>query len=171
MERIAYFLDVDINQVVYLRRDNKVVAAKYLGFVNTRISCTKHRFERADGKLDIVCVSNGYTKGYHYGIFPTIEDAIQNTNVFDFRLEDITQTLIENLGFTHEYSFVGRKNLGLAKWYWDSFQPKREHIYHDCFDIIFNGEWKCKHVYGSVEKYYDTDKECRESNHVDVVTF
>ena len=171
MERIAYFLDVDINQVVYLRRNNKVVAAKYRGFVCKRGDCTTHKFDMADGTHETISVSSGYTTGKHYSVYPTIEDAIHDTNILSFQWQDITPTLIEKFGFNHEFTCVGRKELGLAKWKWDAYHPERIHVWHECFDIIFDGDWSCKLTFRGADKYYDTANECREKNHVDVVTF
>lgn len=171
-KRTIYSLDLDINEVVYLRREGKIIAAKYLGLVSKTSgygNITKHIFYRADGKEEIINVSCGYTKEKNKAVYRNIEDAIHGINSFEYRLVDITNILKEAFGFCHRRTDFGANCLGKVVWKWDGYGAKDVHIGHFSHDIYWDGKWKCVYI-GNI-KYYTTREECMQENHTDVVTF
>jgi hypothetical protein len=56
-KRMIVSLDLDVNEVVYLRRAGKVMGAKYLGLESTGSMGTRHLFLRADGITETIYIS------------------------------------------------------------------------------------------------------------------
>lgn len=172
MKRIVWSLDLDINEVVYLRRDGKVIGAKYLGLssqTNGSGDYTYHNFHRADGIDEVISISCGYRNENSKRVYATIEDAIHDVEPIIYRKVDITNLAMELFGFSHERNCIGGLFLGKHVWKWDGYKPKKVHVGQFNYKITWDGEWKCQ--YKGKEIYYTTEEECRRSNHVDVVTF
>lgn len=169
-ERKIYSLGLKVNEVVYLRRDGKVVGAKYLGLVSNfrGLEITTLKFHRADGVYESIKVSCGYLKDSSNNVYATIEDAIHQIPI-KYKVLDITDLMTQTFGFTFMVTGLGRKTLGKTIWTWDGFKPQFEHLWHANYRIIYNGDWVCECIVN--KKYYDTEEECRANNHVDVVTF
>jgi hypothetical protein len=175
MKRIIWSLDLKINDVVYLRRDGKVIGAKYLGLESDAESgeYTTLRFYRADGKTENIRLCNGsYFDSEKLQVYATIEDAIHKKPI-GYRSVDITNLTKDEFGFTHTHTRVstsiGCLKLGKFVWIWDGYKPVKKHIWHTNYKITYDGEWGCEYI-GKL-KYYATEEECRCDNHVDVVTF
>ena len=171
-KRIIWSLALDINEVVYLRRDGKIVAAKYLGLVSKASGCgytTIHRFYRADGKTDSLIITCGNLKDICKKVYATIEDAIHDENPIAYKYADITELAIDLFGFSHERSVIGGVYLGKTLWKWNGYTAKSVHVDQFVFDIKWDGKWHCEYI--GKEKYYNTQEECMQENHVDVVTF
>lgn len=172
MKRIIWSLDLEINDVVYLRRDGKVIGAKYLGFSSQTSGyggCTYHKFNRADGIEEVISVSCGYINEKSKRVYTTIEDAIHDVEHIRYRKVDITNLAMELFGFSHERNCIGGLYFGKSVWEWDGYKAKKVHVCQFDYEITWDGEWKCK--YKGKKIYYATDEECRCDNHVDVVTF
>lgn len=172
MQRIIWSLDLDINEVVYLRRDGKVIGAKYLGFssqANGYGNVIYHKFYRADGEAEVISISCGYINEKPKGVYATIEDAIHDVEPIRYRKVNITNLMIELFGFSYERNCIGGLYLGKHVWKWDGYKPKKVHVHQWDYKITWDGEWTCK--YNGKNKYYATEEECRCDNHVDVVTF
>lgn len=172
MNRIIWSLDLDINEVVYLRRDGKIVGARYLGLLSQSSgygNFTKHTFQRADGVEEVISISCGYINEKRNRLYHTIEDAIQDVEPIRYRKVDITTLTIDLFGFSHERNCFGGLYLGKDAWKWDGYKPIKVHVGQNDYKITWDGEWKCKYV--GKDKYYATEEECRCANHVDVVTF
>jgi hypothetical protein len=169
-KRKIYSLGLEVNEVVYLRRDGKVVGAKYLGLEsNFKVGeITTLRFYRADGIYESIKVCCGYLKESSKNVYATIEDAIHQIPI-EYEVLDITDLMKQIFGFTHMTTGLGRNTLGKTMWTWDGFRPKMGHVWHANYKIIYNGDWVCECLVN--KKYYDTEEECRANNHVDVVTF
>ena len=170
--RIIWSLDLDINEVIYLRRDGKVVGARYLGLESAVNGCgciTIHKFYRADGIEEELKVSCGFKNETTKRVYLTIEDAIHDVEPIKYRKVDITSLTIDFFEFSHDRSCTGFTRLGKHVWKWDGFKPKIVHVGHFDYKITWDGEWGCEYI-GKL-KYYDTEEECRCDNHVDVVTF
>lgn len=171
-KRIIWALALDINEVVYLRRDGKIVAAKYLGLISKANGCgdtTIHRFYRADGQTDLLIITCGNLKHICKRVYKTIEDAIHDVNPIAYKRADITELTIDVFGFSHERSVIGGLYLGKTLWKWNGFTSESVHVGQFDFDIEWNGKWSCKYI--GKGKYYNTQEECMQENHVDVVTF
>lgn len=171
MKRIIWSLDLKINDVVYLRRDGKVIGARYIGLESDaeRVEYTTLRFYRADGKTETMRLCNSsYFEAEKLQVYATIEDAIHKKTM-GYRSVDITDLIKSVFGFTHTRASSGYLMLGKSVWIWDGYKPVKKHIWHTNYKITYDGEWGCEYI-GKL-KYYATEEECRCDNHVDVVTF
>lgn len=170
MKRIAYSLGLDINDVVYLRRDGKVIGARYLGLESEtqRGEITLLKFYRADGEVEVIKMYCGCLKDSTKSVYATIEDAIHEKPI-KYIVNDITDFMKDYFGFTHATTCIGYCMLGKTVWKWDGYKPKKVHKWHTNYKIAYNGEWSCEYI--GKDKYYDTEEECRRENHVDVMTF
>lgn len=171
MNRCAFYsLGLDINQVVYLRRNKNVVGARYLGVEVSGVRhITKHIFYRADGETEKLHVTCGYLTDISKRVYPTIEDAIHDTNPIQYQVVVLNELLKTGFCFTTEVSCIGCMELGKTMWRWDGFQPIPAHIHYSGFKITWDGEWGCEYIGDTA--YYQTEQECIEDNHVDVITF
>lgn len=172
-ERVIYCLNanVDINEVVYMRRDGKIVGARYLGLVSDaeRGAYTTLRFYRADDKIETIRLCNcSYFDSKKIQVYATIEDAIHQRPI-GFKWVDITDFTKVEFGFTHVSASIGRLELCKPVWKWDGYKPTKTYICHTNYKITYDGEWGCEYI-GKL-KYYNSEEECRCDNHVDVVTF
>lgn len=170
MKRIIYSLGLDINDVVYLRRDGKVIGARYLGLESEaqRGDITSLKFYRADGAVEVIKMCCGYLNSSTKRVYATIEDAIHEKPI-KYIVNDVTVFMKDYFCFTHETTCVGYSELGKTVWEWDGYKPKKVHNWHANYKIKYDGEWGCEYI--GKNQYYDTEEECRCDNHVDVVTF
>jgi hypothetical protein len=167
------------NDVVYVKRDGKIIAAKVTeykyAYQNRKIykyhdnykrveSVVLHRADGVDEDLRLV----DYTWLYH-----SIEDAI-NHRPLEIVDIDITNYLIAKYGFEYQ-----KKDGCLTKrvYRWDTYNVKAVDLSCKYFIIrcTCNGlsvERKNGIIdYVDMSKFYETEEECRKDNHVDVITF
>lgn len=170
-KRVIVSFDLDVNEVVYLRRDGRIVAAKFLGFEDFGNHKTYLNLVRADGVHERLYVGVG-APTVRKRMYLTIEDAIHDNNKVSERYLDIS-SVMEEFGLYRKVNKIGCTILGKDMWRWDGYQPKCSHLNHQCFKITWDGEWYCEFIGGSVggSVYYDSKEKCIAANHVDVVSF
>lgn len=165
--------DVGINDVIFTRRDGKVVATKLLEIKNTAngYGCvTKYRFKLANGKEENISIRCGYTDCSYTRFYYTIEDCIQDINRIPFNIVGLNGILGDLYGFNIQRNSMGMSAFGLSRWKWDGFQPIKVHINH------FNYELKYVHdgwtiSYTGKDILYLTREQCARDNAVEVVMF
>lgn len=160
---------VNVGDVVFLRRNGKVIGARYKGcksVPNASVHITKHLFERADGVSENLYVSPSELKA----VYPTIEDAIHDTSHISYRRVDIAELLKERFGFFIEYGPFGTSFV-TKKYKWDGYRPKEILDTHYNYTVVYDGEWRLERNKNLKEKVYDSYDECIADNVVDVVTF
>lgn len=170
--RKFWSLDLDINEVVYIRRDGKIVAAKYRGFrssVSGYGAKTIHEFYRADGNFEKITFCCGCLNSISSRVFFSIEDAIHDLNYKEPRCIDITEMTKDMFCWSHVRTCIGGRELGRTMWRWDGYQPQEVHVSHFDYVITWDGEWGCE--YTGKKTYYQTKEECLADNHVGVVAF
>ena len=166
-KRVIVRFELNVNEVVYLRREGRIIAAKFLGFGDFGNLKTYLNFVRADGVHERLYVGPG-APTIRKIFYRTIEDAIHDTNRVAERHVDIS-SVMEEFGMYRKAGIYGNETLGKDMWMWDGYQPKCSHLNHQYFKITWDGEWHCDFIGGST--YYDSKEKCIAANHVDVVTF
>lgn len=166
-KRVIVSFDLDVNEVVYLRRDGRIIAAKYLGFEDFGDYKTYLYLVRADGVHERLYVGCGAPTA-RKSMYRTIEDAIHDNNKVAERYWDIS-FVMEEFGMYLKVNHIGCTILGKNMWRWDGYQSKCSHLNHQCFKIAWDGEWHCDYI--GRPMYYDSKEKCIAANHVDVVTF
>lgn len=165
-KRMIVSLDLDVNEVVYLRRAGKVMGAKYLGLESTGSMGTRHLFLRADGITETIYIGCG-ASSTSKSVYLTIEDAIHDKPIRERHI-DITG-ILQGFGFYLKRREIGCIMLGKDMWRWDGYQPICSHLSHEDFKITWDGEWNYKYI--GAKGYCDSLEECKSNNHVDVITF
>jgi hypothetical protein len=152
---------------VYLRRDGRIIAAKFLGLEDLGSYKTYLNLVRADGVHERLYVGNGAPTA-RKSMYRTIEDAIHDNNKVAERYWDIS-FIMEEFGMYRKVNQIGCTILGKDMWRWDGYQSKCSHMDHQYFKIVWDGEWHCDYI--GRPMYYDSKEKCIAANHVDVVTF
>lgn len=172
MTRNIYTLtDVEIGDIVYLRRDGKIIGAKYQGFVSTYLKAsnrTINKFYRADGvyeELDLFGRSDNNSKY----VFRTIEDAIHDKPI-KWSAKMVNDVFIEQFGFIREFNGLYRETC-LIKYKWDGYQPQGVRVNHTKYDLFYDGEWSISLREEPKIKLWDTYEKCVADNSVEVITF
>lgn len=174
---VKSYEDVYASDIVYLRINNTVVAAKLLEIRFSRdyydrkfgsIWTSVYVFALADGNRKRIELNEAIESSKCYR---TIEDAIKDRSIqtVGIAIDDILQ---DELNFEWHEDKQRTKRLCRVVYWWNGFDAKRTYRYVDGYNIFydqngFRAVWK----YTEDKKYYETKEECKMSNHVRVVTF
>lgn len=172
MTRHIYTLTgVEIGDIVYLRRDGKIIGAKYQGFVSTYLRAsnrTINKFYRADRvyeELDLFCRSDNNSKY----VFRSIEDAIHDKPI-KWSAKIVNDVFIEQFGFIREFNGLYRETC-LIKYKWDGYRPRPVRVNHTKYDLSYDGEWSISLREEPEIRLWDTYEKCVADNSVEVITF
>ena len=172
MTRNIYTLtNVEIGDIVYLRRDGKIIGAKYQGFVSTYLNSsnkTINKFYRADGvyeELELFCASVCNSKY----VFRTIEDARHDIPI-TWSTKAVNNVFREYFDFIKQFNGLYRETC-LIKYKWDGYQPQPVLVNHSKYDLSYDGEWSISLREEPKIKLWDTYEKCVTDNSVEVITF
>lgn len=168
-----------IGTIIYLRREDKVVAAKYLGWERKReniyVGFRVHvKLYRADGISEEICIAQGdlvttAEQDREHRVYGSIEDAIRDTYMCWMGKKDVGEQLRNHFGFHYGgYDCELRKTL----YKWDGYRPKAITRTPNDYTITYcdNQLSLTPHrEQGCV--LYESAEACQEANEVRVVTF
>lgn len=166
--------DVNFGDIVYTRKDGKVVACKLVKITNTAnaTTClTQYSFIFADGTSKTINVGCGFTDDSESKRFYlTIEDAIKDVNHIQYNIVELNQFLKDKFKFDTKITSFGAQCLGLKVWKWDGFQPKQCFIGHWDYSLYFDVDGSHLGLL-KPHKFYLTYEDCAKDNSIEVVTF
>lgn len=172
-------LNANIGDVLYMRKDGKVVAVKLV-----KLLCGKPTPSCGHGvyawlliagegdEPQMMFLNNKTTKFYR-----TIEDCIKNFNSVESSImteKDLAERC--GIGVESMCTSFGMGYWGCWKFIWDGYQPKRISL-NAAFDLNFICDENGWHgdlrdsAKKETRKYYDTYEECIADNEVKVVVF
>lgn len=167
--RAKFLENIYAGDIVYLRRDGIVIAAKLQQYeIRTEGSCafTTMVMHRADGIDERVYLENE-RPSYAY---KTIEDAIHDKRIAItvFSVNDI----YEDLGFVERTNSIGRTVYAKIMYKWDGYKATKVCVYADAYILKFvYGDILAEYKSSDGDKFYETREECMKEHQTKVITF